>query len=68
MSASTVEQATDPKSDLSDEDVRQAVEIARGLREVAAAAKNYKAGEYALGLKVSKGGEVVFTVTRKGWL
>lgn len=68
MSAPTVEQTTATQHDLSDEDIRQAVEITKGLREVAAAAKNYKEGEYTLGLQVSKDGEVVFTITRKGWL
>lgn len=68
MSAPAVERATTTQHDLSDEDVRQAVEIAKGLREVAAAAKNYKEGEYTLGLRVSKDGAVVFTVTRQGWL
>ena len=68
MNAPTVEKSEIQNSDITDEELRQAVDIAKGIREVAAAAKNYKAGEYSLGFTVSKDGEVVFTVTRKGWL
>ena len=68
MNAPTMDKADTQNSDITDEELRQAVDIAKGIREVAAAAKNYKAGEYSLGFTVSKEGEVVFTVTRKGWL